>query len=398
MSKKHKTATKAPTKAAENKAKATKSPELASLPTSQEPTKSKTDIQSSEPVKTDVNTAASSKQGKKAALPTDKITDVKTPTSSIQDSTLPKQEKKKKKKKKAASASDKGTTSNDATESKTSKATPMQVDDDIKEPAFATQTPPHNLHLNRFQNVVKCIITLHHIPDQCIKFEPTSTHVYLDTFKFSKKFLLRVPYPEEVEVDPENVEATLENGVLKCDFPITKDPHKPKNYDKVIQRRYKLDSMDNKTRKQFLAQEREKKAKKKNKSKKKADGENGDQEVDNTDTSNKKRKLSSDDNPNPSKKRFLDTSEAALDIAKQINREQEQKAREKAELDYQKLSFATKKKLERRERREGILAAKKAKKSDMEKLMSAKDKRKQNKEKKKQHSEELNKRVSFGDK
>eukprot|EP00026_Physarum_polycephalum_P017515 Phypoly_transcript_18764.p1 GENE.Phypoly_transcript_18764~~Phypoly_transcript_18764.p1 ORF type:complete len:137 (-),score=1.46 Phypoly_transcript_18764:259-669(-) len=68
--------------------------------------------------------------------------------------------------------------------------------------------PPHNVHLARKLNVVKCRVDLYKIPPKCINFEPTSTHLYLDTFTFTKKYCLNVPYPEGVAVDT-NVEATF---------------------------------------------------------------------------------------------------------------------------------------------------------------------------------------------
>jgi len=93
-----------------------------------------------------------------------------------------------------------------------------------------TVEPNHHFHLNRFSNYVACRIDLRKIPPSCIKFEPTKTHCYLDTLKYSKKYLLNVTYPDNVEVDP-NVEAELKDGILTCRLAIVNDPNRPPEYD-----------------------------------------------------------------------------------------------------------------------------------------------------------------------
>ncbi len=57
-------------------------------------------------------------------------------------------------------------------------------------------------------------VTLHRgMPSSHINLEPTKTHFYLDTLKNSKKIRIGpTPYPNDVEVDPEAAEASMEGG------------------------------------------------------------------------------------------------------------------------------------------------------------------------------------------
>jgi len=62
------------------------------------------------------------------------------------------------------------------------------VSDNIPQNAVA---PQHSLRIRFKSRKLIVRVTLHKIPEKCIKFEPTSTHFYLDTFKFTKKYYLQ---------------------------------------------------------------------------------------------------------------------------------------------------------------------------------------------------------------
>lgn len=51
--------------------------------------------------------------------------------------------------------------------------------------------PPYSCKVLGKAGVVRVSVTLHRIPHQCINFTPTEDHFYLDTFKYTKKLLLK---------------------------------------------------------------------------------------------------------------------------------------------------------------------------------------------------------------
>jgi len=95
--------------------------------------------------------------------------------------------------------------------------------------AMAPITPPYSLRINRYKQTVVAKITLHKIPDKFINLHPTSTNFHMDTLKYTKKFVLDLPYPEGVEVDDNKAEVTFEHDILTVYLPITKGFNEPQN-------------------------------------------------------------------------------------------------------------------------------------------------------------------------
>jgi len=72
------------------------------------------------------------------------------------------------------------------------------------------------------KGVLRVQVTLHRIPEHLINFSPTATHFYLDTLKYSKKYVLRFPYPNGIRVQAMNDSvATIEYGILTAELPVT---------------------------------------------------------------------------------------------------------------------------------------------------------------------------------
>lgn len=270
-----------------------------------------------------------------------------------------------------------------------------------------TLEPPHNLHLARKKNVVKCRIDLYKVPPKCVNFDPTRTHLYVDTLKFTKKYLLKVPYPEGVEVDPTDVEAVFDSGVITCELPIVNDPHKPADWDEMVQAREaavalikqglpvpkkikakakmqepkqreeeeapelvgsaktKDSAKSGKTAKPAAPAQKPKKASADAKSPAKAkSGEKpskkrpiDDDDVDIDEDGKikaKKPKKSESEQKEPKKKNFLDDASAVLQVADEVNDIQEKQIQERLDKEYAKLSFEMRKKIETREKKKRL--------------------------------------------
>lgn len=246
-----------------------------------------------------------------------------------------------------------------------------------------TLVPPHNLHLARKMNVVKCRVDLYKIPPKCIKFEPTATHLYVDTLKYTKKFVLNIPYPEGVTVDT-NVEATFDSGVLKCDFPIVNDPQKPADHDEVVAAREHVKELRKngipipedlveaaklaKVKEQPLKEEETpastpKKTKKvlsnkdkRQKEKAKRIRDNEGEDEDPTEKRKKKKAKKELDGSKKKNKAFMDDTSAALKVADMVNDKQDKELQDKYDKEYEKLSFETRRKIETREKKQRMKA------------------------------------------
>jgi hypothetical protein len=268
-----------------------------------------------------------------------------------------------------------------------------------------TLEPPHNLHLARKKNVVKCRIDLYKVPPKCVNFDPTRTHLYVDTLKFTKKYLLKVPYPEGVEVDPTDVEAVFDSGVITCELPIVNDPHKPADWDEMVKAREeavtlikqglpvpkkikakakmqepkqrdeevpelvgtpqaKDSAKSGKTAKPASAQKPKKasadaKSPAKSKSgekpsKKRPIDDDDDVDIEGEEKKKKKPKKSESEQKEPKKKNFLDDASAVLQVADEVNDIQEKQIQERLDKEYAKLSFEMRKKIETREKKKRI--------------------------------------------
>lgn len=254
---------------------------------------------------------------------------------------------------------------------------------------FKVLEPPHNLHLARKIGVVKCRVDLYKIPPQYINFEPTKTHLYLDTFKYSKKFKLEVPYPEGVQVDT-SVEATFDSGVLKCDFPILNDPNKPAGLDKIVEAREIVKELRKKgipvpidlmkSAQMAKVKERADEAAEEDSKKKPAPAKKGKVPLSNKDKRQKekaKRALTEDpedplprkkktktEQPDQPKKNFVENASDALNMVDEVNDQQEKAIQEKMDREYNKLSVDTRKKIERQEKKLQLRALRKQEAED----------------------------------
>jgi len=246
--------------------------------------------------------------------------------------------------------------------------------------------PNHNIHLARKTSLVKCKVDLYRVPPQYVNFDPKPTYFYVDTLKWSKKFVLKKPYPEGVEVDPTDVEGIFDSGVLTCSLPITRDPNKPEGYDEMIAARQQVMEF----RKQGLAvpsdileqsqipipkeknrllqmqatksainsttspstsaaggggrisNAKDKKTLQDKKGVKRLQREGGGEEDDQKPKKIKKEKK---------KKTFVTDSSGLLAVAEQASTEEEKKIQERMDAEYDKLSLLAKKKIELREKK-----------------------------------------------
>ena len=87
----------------------------------------------------------------------------------------------------------------------------------IAEPAEPETLVTTPWSMKRHGSVVLVKVTLHRgMPSAHINLEPTKTHFYLDTLKNSMKIRVGpTPFPDNVEVDPEAAEASMEGGCLQ---------------------------------------------------------------------------------------------------------------------------------------------------------------------------------------
>eukprot|EP01125_Pyxidicula_operculata_P003774 TRINITY_DN1507_c0_g2_i1.p1 TRINITY_DN1507_c0_g2~~TRINITY_DN1507_c0_g2_i1.p1 ORF type:complete len:335 (-),score=134.93 TRINITY_DN1507_c0_g2_i1:312-1316(-) len=81
--------------------------------------------------------------------------------------------------------------------------------------------PAHSLKIRFKLRKLIIRIHLHRVPDTAINVFATEKEFTLDTFKFTKKFYLKLQYPRNIQVDPNNSETTFEHGILQITFPIT---------------------------------------------------------------------------------------------------------------------------------------------------------------------------------
>eukprot|EP00002_Diphylleia_rotans_P036573 TRINITY_DN8077_c0_g1_i1.p1 TRINITY_DN8077_c0_g1~~TRINITY_DN8077_c0_g1_i1.p1 ORF type:complete len:281 (-),score=93.55 TRINITY_DN8077_c0_g1_i1:62-904(-) len=96
-----------------------------------------------------------------------------------------------------------------------------------------TIKPPYSMKVNRKRGFVQVRVTLHRIPEKLINYEPTATHLYVDTLKYSKKYLLNEPYPDGIKVDLEaSPVAELQYGILSQRLAIVgHEPLPPKHFE-----------------------------------------------------------------------------------------------------------------------------------------------------------------------
>ncbi len=81
--------------------------------------------------------------------------------------------------------------------------------------------PNFSMKLSKSGSTVVLKVDLKKVPEQLINFQPTPTHLHLDTFKYSKKFVIHKAYPHNLTVDagPDSY-ATVEYGMLTALLPV----------------------------------------------------------------------------------------------------------------------------------------------------------------------------------
>jgi len=80
--------------------------------------------------------------------------------------------------------------------------------------------PQHSIRILHRRGVIRVFVHLHRISEKLINYSPTRDYFYLDTFRHTKKFLLKFNYPYNIRVDTTDLEAELNHGILKCDIKI----------------------------------------------------------------------------------------------------------------------------------------------------------------------------------
>ncbi|KAL6053489.1 Ubiquitinyl hydrolase 1, variant 3 [Balamuthia mandrillaris] len=153
--------------------------------------------------------------------------------------------------------------------------------------------PPVSFHVDLKKKIFKFRAVLHHVPHQCLKFEPTGTHCRLDTLRFARKpFFIHFRYPHGISVDPEKAEAEWNAGVLSAQLPII---HLPEDY--VAQEKARREANKAKIRDkmlQKLVQQQTSTAAPPDETNQKAESSNG--------ANNKKRKRENGTTKGPKKK------------------------------------------------------------------------------------------------
>jgi hypothetical protein len=88
-------------------------------------------------------------------------------------------------------------------------------------PGVNVVIPNYSMKLSKSGSTVVFKVDLKKVPEQLINFQPTPTYIHLDTFKYSKKFVIHKEYPHNLTVDagPDSY-ATVEYGMLTALLPV----------------------------------------------------------------------------------------------------------------------------------------------------------------------------------
>lgn len=88
-------------------------------------------------------------------------------------------------------------------------------------PGVNVVIPNFSMKLSKSGSTVVVKVDLKKVPEQLINFQPTPTHIHLDTFKYSKKFVIHKAYPHNLTVDAgSDSYATVEYGMLTALLPV----------------------------------------------------------------------------------------------------------------------------------------------------------------------------------
>uniref|UniRef100_A0A6B2LEG5 SHSP domain-containing protein n=1 Tax=Arcella intermedia TaxID=1963864 RepID=A0A6B2LEG5_9EUKA len=217
-------------------------------------------------------------------------------------------------------------------------------------------TPPHSQKVRFVLKRFEVKIRLPKISPKSINLAPTDTEFYMDTFKHTKKYMLRFPYPQNIKVNSQNVEATMEGEFLVVHLPIVEI----------------LDKMTGKKlrKKENAGSATQPQAKKPALKRKASSGP-----------------ATAAEQPKPKKQKQEGTvgqkkNTQQLELIEQINKEQDEKRKERLEKEAQKYLFFDTKKKERTERREVKAAIRKKALEKKKELLSEKKGAKKDKKKK----------------
>ncbi|KAJ9473307.1 hypothetical protein DIPPA_08087 [Diplonema papillatum] len=209
--------------------------------------------------------------------------------------------------------------------------------------------PPFSYDISVRKNILYYEVTLHKVPIDKIRVEVTERNLKLDTLEHSKKFVLHVPHPEGVKVEPKTsgLAEISPAGVLGIKLKMTHVPaavvkkheEKQKSIEEVRHLRFRRNQAG-----EFVAGARKIKVTPQLGQKRSAQDEEGDAELP------PKKK--------PKKKTFVTDKEVALQLIDSIAQEDAPKKQERKTV----LDHVTDMKAERKERR----IVKRAKKQTME--------------------------------
>ena len=82
-------------------------------------------------------------------------------------------------------------------------------------------TPGYRFNVSIKKMIVYAEVNLPKVPTQKIDCNPTKDHLIVDTIEHSKKYFLKVPYPDGLKVDPNGIAEISSSGVLSIKLKIT---------------------------------------------------------------------------------------------------------------------------------------------------------------------------------
>jgi len=83
-----------------------------------------------------------------------------------------------------------------------------------------TETPNHSFRIRFKSRHIIIRVRLPLVPDKFVNLWPTNTEFYLDTFKYTKKYLLRFPYPRQIQVNADEAQVEFVGEYLTVTLPI----------------------------------------------------------------------------------------------------------------------------------------------------------------------------------
>jgi len=111
-----------------------------------------------------------------------------------------------------------------------------------------TESPHHTVSVKFKSRTIVIKVRLPRISDKHINLWPTNSEFYLDTFKSTKKYLLKFPYPQNIQVNADQADVKFMGEYLTVSFPITQI--RDNFNDKIIRKKgYKPEGSEEKPKK-----------------------------------------------------------------------------------------------------------------------------------------------------